>query len=107
MRMELTKRADYAVRAMLALSRARDGRLLSVRRIADEMDIPVRFLPQVMGDLTAAGLVRAIIEHRDADAATRAIGEINSTSSLTLSPGMHISASPSNLALPVTSVVRK
>ena len=60
MRMELTKRADYAVRAMLALSRAQDGRLLSVRRIADEMDIPVRFLPQVMGDLTAAGLVRAM-----------------------------------------------
>jgi Rrf2 family iron-sulfur cluster assembly transcriptional regulator len=59
MRMELTKRADYGIRAMLALSRAADGRLLSVRRIAEEMDIPVRFLPQVMGDLTSAGLVRA------------------------------------------------
>jgi Rrf2 family iron-sulfur cluster assembly transcriptional regulator len=57
--MELTKRGDYAVRAMLALARAPDGRLLSVRRIADEMAIPVRFLPQVMGDLAAAGLVRA------------------------------------------------
>ena len=59
MRMELTKRADYAVRAMLALARARDGELLSVRRIAAEMSIPVRFLPQVMSDLTGAGLVRA------------------------------------------------
>ena len=39
--------------------------------------------------------------------ASMAIGEINSTSSLTLSPGMHISASPNSLALPVTSVVRK
>ena len=36
-----------------------------------------------------------------------AIGVISSTSSLTLSPGMHISASPSSLAVPVTSVVRK
>jgi Rrf2 family protein len=57
--MELTKRGDYGVRAMLALSRAPAGRLLSVRRIADEMAIPIRFLPQVMGDLSAAGLVSA------------------------------------------------
>ncbi|HSW40942.1 MAG TPA: Rrf2 family transcriptional regulator [Patescibacteria group bacterium] len=59
MRMELTRRADYAVRAMLALTHAPSGRLLSVRRIAQEMSIPVRFLPQVMGDLMAAGLVEA------------------------------------------------
>lgn len=59
MRLELTKRGDYAVRAMLALARAPGGRLLSVRRIAEEMAIPVRFLPQVMGDLAAAGLVEA------------------------------------------------
>ena len=39
--------------------------------------------------------------------ASMAIGEINSTLSFTLSPGMHISASPSRLAVPVTSVVRK
>ena len=57
--MELTKRGDYAVRAVLALARAPGGRLLSVRRIAEEMAIPVRFLPQVMGDLGAAGLVEA------------------------------------------------
>jgi Rrf2 family protein len=59
MRMELTKRGDYGVRAMLALARSPAGQLLSVRRIAEEMAIPVRFLPQVMGDLAAAGLVRA------------------------------------------------
>lgn len=59
MRMELTKRGDYAVRAALALARAPGGTLLSVRRIAEEMSIPVRFLPQVMSDLAAAGLVEA------------------------------------------------
>jgi Rrf2 family iron-sulfur cluster assembly transcriptional regulator len=59
MRLELTKRGDYAVRAMLALARAPGDRRTSVRRIAGEMDIPVRFLPQVMGDLVAAGLVEA------------------------------------------------
>jgi Rrf2 family protein len=29
------------------------------RRIAKEMDIPVRFLPQVLGDLSRAGIVEA------------------------------------------------
>ena len=57
MRLELTKRGDYGVRAMVALASVPPGGLLSVRRIADEMDIPVRFLPQVMGDLARAGLV--------------------------------------------------
>ena len=57
MRLELTKRGDYGVRAMVALASAPAGTLLSVRRIADEMGIPVRFLPQVMGDLARAGLV--------------------------------------------------
>lgn len=57
MRLELTKRGDYAIRAMLVLARDGDDRLLSVRHIAAEMDIPPRFLPQVMGDLVRASLV--------------------------------------------------
>ena len=59
MRLELTKRGDYAVRAMLALARGSDNGLLSARRIADAMAIPVRFLPQVLGDLQRAALVEA------------------------------------------------
>jgi Rrf2 family iron-sulfur cluster assembly transcriptional regulator len=59
MRLELTKRGDYAVRAMLALTRGAGNGLLSSRRIADAMDIPVRFLPQVLGDLQRAGLIDA------------------------------------------------
>jgi Rrf2 family protein len=58
MRLDLTKRSDYAIRAMLALTKAPDG-LLSSRKIAEEMKIPPRFLPQIMGDLTRAGLVEA------------------------------------------------
>jgi Rrf2 family iron-sulfur cluster assembly transcriptional regulator len=57
MRLDLTMRADYAIRAMLALTRA--GGLLSSRKIAEEMKIPPRFLPQIMGDLSRAGLVEA------------------------------------------------
>ena len=64
MRLELTRRGDYAVRAMLALARAEasaaegapDGRL-SVARIAEAEAIPPRILPSVMVRLTRAGLV--------------------------------------------------
>jgi Rrf2 family transcriptional regulator, iron-sulfur cluster assembly transcription factor len=59
MRLELTKRGDYAVRAMLALTRGAGNGLLSARRISDAMTIPVRFLPQVLADLQRAGLVEA------------------------------------------------
>jgi Rrf2 family protein len=60
MRLELTHRGDYAIRAMIALGHANGlaGRL-SVRRIAEQMSIPVAFLPRVMRDLVAAGLVEA------------------------------------------------
>jgi cysteine desulfurase len=58
MRLELTHRGDYAIRAMIALSH-NDRARLSVRRIAEEMHIPVAFLPQVMRDLVAAGLVES------------------------------------------------
>ncbi len=59
MRLELTKRGDYAVRAMIALARETSGGLLSARRISNAMAIPVRFLPQVLTDLQRAGLVEA------------------------------------------------
>jgi len=56
-RLDLTRRADYAIRATLALARAPDGERQSVSRIAAAERIPVRFLPQVMRDLVRAGLV--------------------------------------------------
>ncbi len=57
MRLELTKRADYAIRAVLALAEAGPETRLSVRRIATDRGIPARFLREVMGDLMSAGLV--------------------------------------------------
>jgi Rrf2 family protein len=58
MRLELSKRGDYAVRAMLAL--ADGGGLLTGGRIAHQTGIPVSFLPQVMGGLVHAGLVEGL-----------------------------------------------
>ncbi len=57
MRLELTRRGDYGVRAMLALAANPGDDWLSVPRISSAMQIPERFLPRVMTDLTRAGLV--------------------------------------------------
>ena len=59
MRLELTRRADYGVRAMLALARHEGDEPLSAARIAGSMAIPPRFVGQVMGDLVSAGFVEA------------------------------------------------
>ena len=59
MRLELTKRGDYAVRAMIALA-CDDAGLMSARTIAAGMAIPPRFLPQVMADLVRAGLAEGV-----------------------------------------------
>ncbi len=59
MRLELTHRGSYAIRAVLTLARADEDEVVPARSIAKEMDIPVRFLPQVLGDLSRAGIVEA------------------------------------------------
>jgi Rrf2 family protein len=55
MRLELTRKGDYGVRAMLVL--ARPGvEQLTASRLAAETDIPPNLVPQVMGGLVRAGL---------------------------------------------------
>jgi Rrf2 family transcriptional regulator, iron-sulfur cluster assembly transcription factor len=59
MRLELTHRGDYAVRAMLALSGPEGATWLSATKISGAMSIPERFLHRVLRDLARAGLVEA------------------------------------------------
>jgi Rrf2 family protein len=56
-KLELTRRGDYAVRAMLALGQHDGDHWLSVPAVSAAMAIPERFLPRVMADLVDAGLV--------------------------------------------------
>lgn len=56
MRLELSRRADYAVRAMLTLAPPEAG-WLTAAELATLTAIPVSFVPQVMGDLVRAGYV--------------------------------------------------
>ena len=56
MRLELTRRGDYAVRAMLALARAEVAQMTGAQ-VAAATEIPPNLVPRVMGDLVRAGLV--------------------------------------------------
>jgi Rrf2 family protein len=56
MRLQLTRRADYAVRATLALAEA--GHLLPSGELARRMEIPPGFLPQILPSLVRAGILR-------------------------------------------------
>ncbi len=60
MRLRLTKRADYGVRACLVLASTVEVPLPS-RRIAERMAIPERFLHQVLSDLSRAGIVEGTV----------------------------------------------
>jgi len=58
-KLELTHRGAYAIRAVLTLAREDGSDVVPARTIAKQMEIPVRFLPQVLGDLSRAGIVEA------------------------------------------------
>lgn len=60
MKLSLGKRGDYSVRAMLALARNDGDGLITAHTIADAMDIPVSYLPQLLARLVAAGLARSV-----------------------------------------------
>ena len=60
MKVSLGKKGDYAVRAAVAMGRLSTGERRKAREIASEMDIPERFLPQIMGLLIRAGLVVSV-----------------------------------------------
>jgi Rrf2 family transcriptional regulator, iron-sulfur cluster assembly transcription factor len=70
-RLELTRRGDYAVRAMLALASAPRRGPQSVTQISSAMHIPVGFLPRVMGHLVRAGLVTSTTGRRGGYALAR------------------------------------
>lgn len=59
MRLDLTMRASYAIRAMVLIAGADGDAPMPAGAIARAMGIPRGFLPQVMGDLVRAGLVAA------------------------------------------------
>jgi Rrf2 family transcriptional regulator, iron-sulfur cluster assembly transcription factor len=61
MQLTLGKRADYAIRATVDLARHYgNGARRKSREIADEMAIPLSFLPQILAELVRDGIVTSV-----------------------------------------------
>ncbi|MFZ5633313.1 MAG: RrF2 family transcriptional regulator [Bacillota bacterium] len=57
--MKLNQATDYALRAVLYLSRLPRGEVIEARLIAEEEHIPIRFLLKIFRFLTRAGIVES------------------------------------------------
>jgi len=55
----INNRTEYAIRALWQLSEAKDHFSTS-EAIAQAQNIPVKFLPQILSDLSRSGLVRSV-----------------------------------------------
>ncbi len=56
--MQITRQADYAVRAVLYLALLGENQRASTSKIADEQQIPPSFLAKIVSQLSVAGLLQ-------------------------------------------------
>jgi Rrf2 family protein len=74
----LTKRGDYAVRAAIALARNYPTRgYRKIREVADDMDLPLMYTPQILNLLLKAGLAEARAGQQGGYRLRRAPSDIN------------------------------
>lgn len=57
--MQITRQADYAIRAILHLAQLPPGTRASTAQIAQAQQIPLTFLAKIISQLSAVGVVRA------------------------------------------------
>jgi Rrf2 family protein len=55
--MQITRQADYALRAMLYLARLDPNQRAATSQIAEEQEIPPSFLAKIISQLSIAGLI--------------------------------------------------
>ena len=55
--MQITRQADYALRAMLYLAKLEPNKRAATSQIAEEMEIPASFLAKIISQLSIAGLI--------------------------------------------------
>jgi len=55
--MQITRQADYALRAVLYLSRQKNGERVATSTIAEEQRIPPSFLAKIISQLSIAGIL--------------------------------------------------
>lgn len=57
--MKLSKKAEYALRALVAMGRDASGRTFSIQEIASGERIPLKFLEQILLQLKNGGVLRS------------------------------------------------
>lgn len=59
--MKISTKGRYALRLMIEIGRKEDGKLTTLREVAEQQDISMKYLEQLVGHLTKANL---IVGHR-------------------------------------------
>ncbi|MBI3240965.1 MAG: Rrf2 family transcriptional regulator [Chloroflexi bacterium] len=75
--MQITRQADYAVRAMVHLARLKSGQRASTSQISEEQRIPLTFLAKIVSQLSVAGLLHTTRGARGGVALARPADEIS------------------------------
>lgn len=77
MRLELGRRADYAIRAAVDLARHHGDGRRKARAIAEEMAIPPTYVPQILAELVRANLVVSVAGRSGGYVLAREPGEVS------------------------------
>lgn len=75
--MQITRQADYALRAMLYLARLESNQRAATNQIADTQKIPPSFLAKIISQLSIAGLIHTSRGARGGVSLARPAGEIS------------------------------
>ncbi len=75
--MALTSRSDYAVRAMICIARLGEGERRKAAQISETMEIPRKYIAQILAPLVAAGLLDAVSGPRGGYTLGRPAAEIS------------------------------
>lgn len=75
--MQITRQADYAIRAIMHLAQLGPDEKASTSQIAEEKDIPLSFLAKIIAQLSVAGLLQTMRGARGGVTLARPPQEIN------------------------------
>lgn len=75
--MQITRQADYAVRAVLYLAQLGPQEKASTSQIAEEKDIPLSFLAKIIAQLSVAGLLQTMRGARGGVTLARPASQVN------------------------------
>ena len=75
--MQITRQADYAIRAVRYLSRQEGDKRSATSKVASEMKIPPSFLAKIISQLSIAGLLHTSRGARGGVTLARAANEIS------------------------------